>query len=181
MTPPSTEFIDLSTRAPTLLPMGFASSHELATRVPTSSSQLSRSSAMAVRLHSLPRPVAIDEESARWQTFLESLAARVASGETPAAQQRALLSLWETARARQPALRRPAVGFTDDGILQASWSYEDLPASTFTVDILPDGRIDWFYRDGIVTEGSDEALERELPAHALTWLADNFGVRRSAR
>jgi hypothetical protein len=174
MSPPQLQFIDLSTRDPQGAEKAFVSA-ELAAQVPSDSSTRYRDSAKVVRLHALPRPVAIGAEAARWQLFLGSLTARVVEGSVPAVQRDTLLSIWERARSRQPALRRPAVGFSTDGSLQASWSFKDSP-KTLTIEILRDGGVEWFFRDNMIgrTEGSGEEPERELPDSAIELLSANF-------
>lgn len=175
MSPPQLQFIDLSTRDPEGAEKAFVSA-ELAARVPPDDSTRYRDSAKVVRLHPLPRPVAIGAEAARWHLLLGSLSARVAEGSVPAAQRETLLSIWERAHSRQPTLRRPAVGFSSDGTLQLSWAFKDAPAKTLTIEILRDGGVEWFFRDNMIgrTEGSGEESERELPESAIELLAANF-------
>lgn len=57
-----------------------------------------------------------------------------------------------------------------------SWSFNDSPAKTFTIEILQDGRIEWFFRDAISgsAEGTDEEPERDLPESAIELLVANF-------
>lgn len=139
--------------------------------------RLERVESNAVGLHPLPRPVAIDAQAARWQTFLDSLASRVASGAVPVAQRAALLSIWDRAQSRQPAIRRPAVGFSSEGTLEASWSFKDSP-HTFTLEIHRDGTCEWFFRDSNTgrISGTADTSERELPAEAIELLATNFAA-----
>lgn len=175
MSPLQLQFIDLSTREPQDA-VNRLMSAELATRVPPASAALYRDSAKIVRLHALPEPVAIGGEAARWQSFLASLTARVAAGAVPAVQRQALIAIWERACCRQPALKRPAAGFSSHGTLQLSWAFKDSPAKTLTLEILRDGTLEWFFRDTTTgrTEGTDEHPERELPERAIELLATNF-------
>lgn len=137
--------------------------------------------ARALGLHPLPKPVAIDVESARWFTFLDALKARVAAGSVSSAQRSTLLSVWDRAFARQPSLRRPAVGVSEAGLLRASWSFFDTPGRVFSLEIHRDGAIDWFYRDAATDtlRGSEDALPYELPADAFEILAAGFGTSTS--
>jgi hypothetical protein len=71
-------------------------------------------------------------------------------------------------------LRRPAIGLGHGKELGLSWSFADVPGKTFTLDILPDGRVEWFFRDlarGLVvgTEGDGEAA---VPDAALDHLSE---------
>jgi hypothetical protein len=152
-------------------------SAEFVARVPPGAT-VYRDSANAVGLHPLPRPVAIDAEAARWQTFLDNLASRVAAGTVPAEQRAALLSIWDRAQSRQPALRRPAIGFSSEGTLEVSWSFKDSPAHTFTLEILRDGGCEWFFRDSTTghSDGTIDTPERELPVKAIELLAANFAA-----
>jgi len=132
-----------------------------------------------IRPHSLPRPVAIvDRESERWFSFLEALVNRVAAGDVTAVQRDALVGTWDEARRRQPALRRPAVGSSKDGVLQVSWSFHEGPERVFTLDIDRDGGIEWFYRDaqtGLLRGSGDEPV-RMLPDEALDLLTSGFSA-----
>jgi hypothetical protein len=179
MSPPHAQFIDLSIRDPgrqaATPPSG---SMEIAAKVPDASTALYGRTAHALRLHALPHPVAIDSESERWFSFLDTLKARAAAGSVTSAQQTALLAIWERALLRQPLLRRPAVGVSPDGLIQASWSFQEVPGRVFTLEIHRDGTLDWFYRDpaaGIV-RGTDDEATTELPDEALQFLADGFGT-----
>jgi hypothetical protein len=137
--------------------------------------------ARALGVQRLRKPVAIDSESARWSAFLELLDARVAAGSVTAAQRSALLRVWGVAHARRSSLRRPAVAVSEDGSLSASWSFVDLPGRVFSLQIHPDGAIDWFYRD-VATDtvrGSEDALPHELPVEALELLVVGFGATTS--
>jgi hypothetical protein len=184
VSPPHAQFIDLSIRdrdrqaakpeTPTL---------EIAAKVPDASTALYGGTARALRLHALPQPVAIDLESERWFSFLDTLKAREAADSVTSAQRAALLALWERALLRQPSIRRPAVGVSADGLLQASWSFQNVPGRVFTLEIHRDGMLDWFYRDpaaGIV-RGTDDEMTRDLPDEALQFLADGFGTSRTGK
>jgi hypothetical protein len=134
--------------------------------------------ARVLRLHPLPKPVAIDLESARWFTFLDTLEVRVAAGSVSSTQRSTLLSILDRARARQSSLRRPAVGVSSDGLLSASWSFIDTPGRVFSLEIHRDGAIDWFYRDAATdtSRGSEDELPRELPEEALLLLTSGFSM-----
>lgn len=134
--------------------------------------------ARVLRLHPLPKPVAIDLESARWFAFLDALEARVAAGSASSTQRSTFLSILDRARARQPSLRRPAVGVSSDGLLSASWSFIDTPGRVFSLEIHRDGAIDWFYRDAATntSRGSEDELPRELPEQAFLLLTSGFSM-----
>jgi hypothetical protein len=112
-------------------------------------------------------------EPDRWLVFL----GRLARGEVcDPIQVDAFMGLWTAATERAPALRRPAVTVSDETV-DLSWSFVDVPGMVFVVHILPDGRLDWFYRDPARTLGADEGDEpRELPSDALEALAAAFGT-----
>jgi hypothetical protein len=151
---------------------------DLAARLPREVRALYDLSARALGLHRLPRPVAIGAESARWSAFLDALEARVAAGSVSSAQRSTLLSIWERALAKQPSLRRPAVGISEAGLLRASWSFADIPGRVFSLEIHRGGAIDWFYRDATTdtSRGSDDELLHELPDEAFELLAARFGA-----
>lgn len=113
------------------------------------------------------------QESLRWLGYLASLDARTEAGEITAPQRRTLLSTWRRARQLFPRLRRPSLGLTDEGQLHVSFTFADRPEASFTIDIDPDGRVDWFYRnvaDGRVC-GTEEVPESELAEETLRLLA----------
>ena len=76
---------------------------------------------------------------------------------------------------RVPSVRTPAVGISSDGVLQASWSFVDVPGLVFTLSIPPDGRIEWFYRDAAtdIVRGSGDPVST-LPDEAIDLLAAAF-------
>lgn len=86
-------------------------------------------------------------EPERWLRYLLDLASRQASGQVTAAQRETVLNLWRRARTMFPALRRPAAGADEHGRLHLAWAFEDLPAQELTIEIEPDGKLDWFFRD----------------------------------
>jgi hypothetical protein len=84
-----------------------------------------------------------------------------------------LLGLWQRAQQAFPSVRCLALGRMEDGQLYLSWSFIESPHLIFTVDIEPDGRIDWFYRnvaEGHIFSTSDDP-QAELPEEALQLLA----------
>ena len=181
MNAPGAQFIDLSIRERSTRPRVPETAVESTERVLTTAAEIYDATARALGLHALPRPVrvAIDLESERWSSFLDVLKARVSEGSVTMAQRSTLLSIWECALRRQPSLRRPAVGVSLDGLLQASWSFADAPGRIFTLEIQRDGEVDWYYRDSAtgISRGSDDVLTAELPADAYELLAAGFGSR----
>jgi hypothetical protein len=180
MSPPQPQFIDLSIRDSGPVAQGAPLDEEIAAFVSTTSAELYGRTAKVLRLHSLPRPVPIDRESGRWFEFLDSLKARAEIGMVTQAQRTKLLAVWDRALGRQPSLRRPAVGMSDDGSLRVSWSFADLPGRVFTLDLHRDGSVDWFYRDqssGLVT-GTDDEPATDLPEDAVLLLANGFSGPR---
>ncbi|MBK9262626.1 MAG: hypothetical protein IPM54_22830 [Polyangiaceae bacterium] len=118
-----------------------------------------------------PRP-SNTPESERWHAYIDSLDARIERREISGRQREALCSIWQRARQRFPALRHPSVGRTDDAWLHLSWTYADLPGLSFTIDIDPDGHLEWFYRnvkDG-KTLGTEDDLETGLSEEAMQYL-----------
>jgi tetratricopeptide (TPR) repeat protein len=114
------------------------------------------------------------DESERWIGYLARLRRQTIDTEITPAQRNAFLSLWQRASTRLSRLRRPAIGLGHGQELGLSWSFADIPGKTFTVDILPDGRVEWFFRDlarGLVvgTEGDGEAA---VPDEALDHLSE---------
>jgi tetratricopeptide (TPR) repeat protein len=119
------------------------------------------------------------DESERWIGYLAKLRRQALDTEITHAQRQAFLSLWKRASARISRLRRPAIGRGHDQSLGLSWSFADVPGKTFTVDILPDGRVEWFFRDlarGLAagTEGDGETA---VPDAALEHLSE-FGAAK---
>lgn len=114
------------------------------------------------------------DESERWIGYLARLRHQTINAEIPLAQRNAFLSLWRRASARISKLRRPAIGLGHGKELGLSWSFADAPGKTFTVDILPDGRVEWFFRDlarGLVV-GTEDDGEAEVPDEALDHLSE---------
>jgi hypothetical protein len=87
------------------------------------------------------------DELLRWAAYLLSLDGRVDREELTSVQRDALVDIWQRAKATTPAVRRPATGRTDDGDCYLSWSYEDLPALSMTIEVDGGGRFAWFFRD----------------------------------
>lgn len=176
---PPASFIDLSIRgAAERARHRRIMSVDIATRGSNEATARYDATARAIGLHPLRKSVAIDNESARWSAFLDMLEARVAAGSVTSAQRSMLLSIWNRACAMQPSLRRPAVGVSEDGLLNASWSFIDIPGRVFSLEIHPDGAVDWFFRDTATdtSRGSDDAPPHELPAQAFEFLAAGFGA-----
>jgi hypothetical protein len=169
---------DLSTRGAEPVQRGASPLSDVAAWASNEAKARYEVTARVLRLHPLPKPVAIDLESARWFTFLETLEVRVATGSVSSAQRSRLLSILDRARARQPSLRRPAVGVSSDGLLNASWSFIDMPGRVFSLEIQHDGAVDWFYRDAATntSRGSEDELRHELPEEALLLLAAGFSM-----
>lgn len=182
MSPPQVPFTDLSMRGTeTRARYRKTPRADVATRGSNEAQIRYDMSASELGLHPLPKPVAINVESARWFALLDMLEARVAEGSVSSAQWSTLLSIWDIARARQPSLRRPAVGVSEDGLLNASWSFIDTPGRVFSLEIHRDGTIDWFYRDTATdtSRGSEDALPHELPAEAFELLVAGFSTSTS--
>jgi hypothetical protein len=174
----TTDFIDLSTRTGGDEPL--ASGEDITWRAADVARMSGKASRRTFRLHPLPRPVAIDQESARWSALLDMLEQRTAEGALTMPQKAAFLHVWEKATGRISTLRRPAVGLSDDGILHASWSFADLPGEVYTLDVMRDGSLEWFYRPKSgPASGSDEPTA-ELPERALVPLAMCFSLPRRA-
>ncbi len=178
MSPALMSFIDLSTRGTERVQRGASPISDIAAWGSNEAKVRYDVTARVLGLHPLPKPVAIDVESARWFAFLDTLEARVAKGTLSSAQRSTLLSIWDRARARLPSLRRPAVGVSSDGLLSASWSFSDMPGRVFSLEIQRDGTVDWFYRDAATetSRGSEDELPRELPEEALELLAAGFSM-----
>lgn len=169
---------DLSTRGSKQLQRGASSLSDIAAWGSNEAKVRYEVTARLLGLHPLPKPVAIDLESARWFAFLDTLEVRVATGSVSSAQRSTLLAILDRARARQPSLRRPAVGVSSDGLLNASWSFIDTPGRVFSLEIQRDGAVDWFYRDAATdtSRGSDDELPHELPEEALLLLTAGFSM-----
>lgn len=118
-----------------------------------------------------------DPDDRRWRALLTSL--RAESSGARSKQGQAFLDAWSAAREVEPNLRRPAVGWSEDGLLQASWAFEDLPGRTFSLEIQPDGKLAWFFRDLASNKvvGSEEDVAR-LPDLAVAELTKSFVARR---
>jgi hypothetical protein len=112
------------------------------------------------------------DETARWIAYLASLGERKIRGEVTATQERRFLETWRSARTAFPLLRHPSVTRTDDGRLHLGWSFADRPGVTLTIDVEPDGRIDWFYCNASDNRvcGTEDEPESELPEEALNLL-----------
>ncbi|MCA9677589.1 MAG: hypothetical protein KC464_21380 [Myxococcales bacterium] len=109
-----------------------------------------------------------------WQALLRTLDARAAAGAACSAQRSQFTATWRRATTQAPSLLRPAVGYSSDGVLLASWSFAHLPGRVFTLDVLPDGSVEWFHQDGSEIHGSEGPVP-ELPDEALERLARGFG------
>jgi hypothetical protein len=104
------------------------------------------------------------DETSRWVAHL------AASGDSMPG--RRFRDIWRRIRARFPEVRRPGVRCLE-GQIHLGWSFGDRPGETFTVDIMPDGRVEWFYRNaakGLVA-GTDEEPEEDLPEVAFSLFA----------
>jgi hypothetical protein len=170
--------IDLSTRGAEQVQRGQSPLSDVAAWGSNEAKARYEGTARVLRLHPLPKPVAIDLESARWFAFLDTLEARVVAGSVSSTQRSTLLSILDRARARQSSLRRPAVGVSSDGLLTASWSFIDMPGRVFSLEIQRDGAVDWFYRDAATdtSRGSEDELPHELPEEALLLLTAGFSM-----
>lgn len=170
--------IDLSTRGAEPVQRGASPLSDVAARGANDAKARYEVTARVLRLHPLSKPVAIDLESARWIAFLDTLELRVTAGSVSSTQRSTLLSILERARARQPSLRRPAVGVSSDGLLNARWSFIDMPGRVFSLEIQHDGAVDWFYRDAATdtSRGSEDELRHELPEEALLLLTAGFSL-----
>lgn len=111
-------------------------------------------------------------ESTRWRVYIDSLDTRIERREISERQRETLCSIWQRARQQFPALRHPSVGRTDDGWLHLSWTYADLPGLSFTIDIDPDGHLEWFYRNAKEEKmlGTEDDLETDLSDEAMQYL-----------
>lgn len=113
------------------------------------------------------------DEQSRWIAYLASLDVRVVRGELTDVQRCKLLWIWRRAQQACQTVRRPCIGHNEDGQVHLSWGFTDRPGITFTIDIEPDGRVDWFYRNvaDARIEGTKEEPEDDLPDEALMLLA----------
>ena len=108
-------------------------------------------------------------ESKRWDALIVHLQWSLCTGLLTSAQ-------WVTFnKVCTDDLLRPAVGIAE-GILQLSWAYDFIPGRTFTVEILHDGSVEWFFRSEardicIGTEGHSVSA---LPPEALEYLRSTF-------
>jgi tetratricopeptide (TPR) repeat protein len=111
-------------------------------------------------------------EAARWIAYLATLERSVERGETRPEQKRCLVDTWSRIRQALPDIRRPAVGRTEEARVALSWSFADRPQVVLTIDIEPDGRVDWFYRDAErgVVRGTEEEPEAALPEEVIQLL-----------
>jgi hypothetical protein len=112
-------------------------------------------------------------ETGRWVAYLASMDGLVADGLITKAQQQTFLKTWASIRRVFSTVRRPGIGRTDENRLYLNWSFAERPSVTFSVDICPDGRLDWFYREVTRNEirGTEDAPQSELPADAIRLLA----------
>ena len=115
-------------------------------------------------------------EAVRWAQLLARLERRVEDSSLSPVQRERFLMVWREARSRSQTLRRPAVGVSVDGHLEAGWSFVDLPGRTFTIEIHRDGGVDWFFRDARTgaVEGAGDELPTGLPANAMELLVRSF-------
>lgn len=110
---------------------------------------------------------------ARWLGYLAHLRQQAYDGVVTQIQRTRLLEVWTRAVGRFARLRFPAVGRGPDGQLDVSWAYVDLPGKAFTVEILPDGRIEWFFRnrDRAIVAGTSDEPDATVPDDAIEHLA----------
>jgi hypothetical protein len=64
---------------------------------------------------------------------------------------------------------------TEEGGYHLAWSKPSRPGLSLTIDVLPNGQLEWFFRDedGRVVLGTEEEPEPELPQKVLE-LAAHF-------
>ncbi len=131
----------------------------------------------------LDRIISTMTEAQRWEHLRGSL---LVKGTT---QTRAVITAMELCdglplstglpEARRYRLRFPSVGKDEDGIYHLTWAFTDMPHQTFAIEVLPDGRLEWFFRDREkdVTLGSEDPVRR-LPTEARKALLV-FGLPRN--
>lgn len=73
-------------------------------------------------------------------------------------------------------VRMPAIGMSSDAHLHVSWRFSDRPYLTFTLEVLSEGSIEWFFldRSGTKTVDGSDVPVRELPEIALAYLRQHF-------
>ena len=104
-----------------------------------------------------------------WRRYLERLKSPL--GLFRPAHVRRVEGIWDAVRARLPApVPLPFTQPTAGGAIQIAW-YS--PRYSVEVDVLPDGRLDWFFRDRTtgVLAGTDDEPVAELPPEFFSRLA----------
>lgn len=92
------------------------------------------------------------------------------------AQWDALLEFMRRVDIKYPRRRAPALDLNDRGELLVAFSYQDMPTTTFTMAILTDGRVEWFFRDDTradapILAGTPDEPEPCVPDAAIELLA----------
>jgi len=119
----------------------------------------------ASRVSRVGEQVIATAENIRWANLLQRLATSGLGGKLSSIQTGRFLHLWDSAR-RTVNLLYPAVNITDDGVLELSWSYGSRRGKAFTIDVLRDGGMNWFFMDdetGFVKSSGDLPV-LEIPA-----------------
>lgn len=116
------------------------------------------------------------EEAERYLGYFAHLYQEVVEGSLAREQHSALLSVLRKIHDRIPNIRHPAIGQNIDGLLELSWSFADIPNAVFTIEILQDGRLEWFFQDTAKSQtgGTDEEPVSALPEDAILFLEDVY-------
>lgn len=107
-------------------------------------------------------------ETYRWRTLLTSLERDQLGGRVNDTQANVFGRVLDVLTTKIPGLRRPAVRVVD-GELCLAWSYRDRPGLMFTIEIMPDGLMNYFLRDEVLgTTIANEEPTLELPEELVT-------------
>lgn len=102
-----------------------------------------------------------------WRRYLDGLTQP--AGPFSGFQVRAVMRIWQNLTRAVGPLPLPRTQATVGGAIQIAW-YSD--RYTAEIDVLPDGRIEWFFRDRVTNSvlGTDDEPEKELPVEFLPLL-----------
>lgn len=124
-------------------------------------------------------PMIVREQRA-WRMYVDSLlfAPYHLSKEHVAA----VLKHWEFLKARlyMQVLHTPVTMVNGDGYVALIWNTE---TRTFDIEVTPEGKIHWFYRDRTSreTDGTEDDPEREISEEAVTRLRSVLQVYKRSK
>jgi hypothetical protein len=101
------------------------------------------------------------KEKEHWNIAYSNLYDSVIKGKLTTKQYNVFTNIWYKAKDLYPNLRYPAIYLLNDKLI-LNWSYIDLKGFVLTIDILQDGKIDWFYKSPIEIHGTGENLSEKL-------------------